>query len=143
MLDYIRQQLQETRVAPGRIIFEITETAAIINLDQAERLIRAMRDMGCRFALDDFGSGFLSFEFLRRLRPDIVKIDGQLVADLPADPVAGVIVAAIVEVCRVMDASTVVEWVETEAQYRQVIDMKVDYVQGFLLHRPEPIGRRA
>ncbi|KTG17778.1 hypothetical protein AUR63_06570 [Guyparkeria sp. XI15] len=141
MLDYIRQQLHETRVAPDRIIFEITETAAIINLDQAERLIHAMREMGCRFALDDFGAGFLSFEFLRRLHPDIVKIDGQLIADLPADPVAGVIVAAIVQVCRVMEASTVVEWVENEAQYRQVLDMNVDYMQGFLLHRPEPIDR--
>ena len=139
MLAFVRHRLREADVDPVRIIFEITETAAILNLDQAERLIRALRDLGCRFALDDFGSGFLSFEFLRRLHPDIVKIDGQLIADLPADPVAAVIIDAIVQVCRVMQADTVAEWVETEAQYRQVIDMGVDYVQGFWLHRPEPL----
>ena len=139
MLEYIRQRLRETHLDPGRIIFEITETAAILNLDQAERLIHSIRDLGCRFALDDFGGGFLSFEFLRRLRPDIVKVDGQLIADLPDDPVAAVIVDAIIQVCRVMDAETVVEWVETEAQHREVREMGADYVQGFLLHRPEPL----
>lgn len=139
MLGYIRHQLQASAVDPRQIIFEITETAAILNLDQAERLIRAMRDMGCRFALDDFGGGFLSFEFLRRLRPDLVKIDGRLVEDLPTDPVAVVIVDAIIQVCRVMGAATVAEWVETDQQYDKVVDMGIDYVQGFLLHRPSPL----
>lgn len=142
MLDFIREELGESRVDPARVVFEITETAAIINLDQAERLIGAMRRIGCRFALDDFGGGFLSFEYLRRLNPDIVKIDGRLVDDLSHDPVAAVIVSAIVQVSRVMGAQTVAEWVETDDQYRQVTEMGVDYIQGFLLDRPAPLDKR-
>ncbi|MFO7808736.1 EAL domain-containing protein [Guyparkeria sp.] len=140
MLEFIRQELGEWDVDPARVVFEITETAAIINLDQAERLIAAMRRIGCRFALDDFGGGFLSFEYLRRLNPDIVKIDGRLVEDLSHDPVAAVIVSAIVQVSRVMGAQTVAEWVETDDQHQQVTEMGVDYIQGFLLHRPAPLG---
>ncbi|TKA91208.1 EAL domain-containing protein [Guyparkeria sp. SB14A] len=141
MLEFIRQALGESGVDPARVIFEITETAAILNLDQAERLIGAMRRIGCRFALDDFGGGFLSFEYLRRLNPDIVKIDGRLIDDLSHDPVAAVIVAAIAQVSRVMGAQTVAEWVETDDQYDKVIEVGVDYVQGFLLHRPTPLTR--
>ncbi len=140
MVDFIRRALVESGVDAKRVIFEITETAAILNLDQAERLIAAIRRLGCRFALDDFGGGFLSFEYLRRLDPDIVKIDGRLIDDLSQDPVAAVIVSAIVQVSRVMGAQTVAEWVETDEQYRQVVEMGVDYVQGFLLHRPTPLG---
>ncbi|MFI9651538.1 EAL domain-containing protein [Guyparkeria halopsychrophila] len=139
MLEFIRHELGEWNVDPARVVFEITETAAIVNLDQAERLIGAMRRIGCRFALDDFGGGFLSFEYLRRLNPDIIKIDGRLVEDLSHDPVAAVIVSAIVQVSRVMGAQTVAEWVETDDQYRQVTEMGVDYIQGFLLHRPTPL----
>ena len=142
MLDFIRHELGEWGLDPARVVFEITETAAIINLDQAERLIGAMRRIGCRFALDDFGGGFLSFEYLRRLNPDIVKIDGRLVDDLSHDPVAAVIVSAIVQVSRVMGAQTVAEWVETDDQYGRVTEMGVDYIQGFLLDRPTPLDTR-
>ncbi len=142
MLDFIRQELGVWGADPARVVFEITETAAILNLDQAERLIGSMRRIGCRFALDDFGGGFLSFEYLRRLNPDIVKIDGRLIEDLSHDPVAAVIVSAIVQVSRVMGAQTVAEWVETDDQYRRVIEMGVDYIQGFLLHRPAPLDQR-
>ena len=143
MIAFIRDTLLETGAAPRRLIFEITETAAIRNLEQAERLIAALRRLGCRFSLDDFGGGFLSFDFLRRLRPDYVKIDGQLIRDMTDDPVAAVIVSAIVEVSRVMSAQTVAEWIETEEQLRRVRDMGVDYAQGFLIHRPEPLHTAA
>jgi len=139
MTAFIRETLRETGAKPRRLIFEITETAAIRNLEQAERLIATLRRLGCRFSLDDFGSGFLSFEFLRRLRPDFVKIDGQLIRDMTDDPVAAVIVSAIVEVSQVMAARTVAEWIETEEQLRRVRDMGVDYVQGFLIHQPESL----
>ncbi|WP_372591863.1 EAL domain-containing protein [Guyparkeria sp.] len=142
MIPFIRETLLDTGADPGQIIFEVTETAAIRNLEQAERLIKALRRLGCRFSLDDFGGGFLSFDFLRRLEPDFVKIDGQLIRDMPDDPVASVIVSAIIEVSRVMSARTVAEWVETEDQYECVRGMGVDYVQGFLIHRPEPVSRR-
>ncbi|MGM0517181.1 MAG: EAL domain-containing protein [Pseudomonadota bacterium] len=141
MIAFIRDALQETGADPRRLIFEITETAAIRNLEQAERLIAALRRLGCRFSLDDFGSGYLSFDFLRRLQPDYVKIDGQLIRDMPDDPVAAVIVSAIVEVSQVMSARTVAEWIETEEQLRRVRDLGVDYVQGYLIHRPEPLEK--
>ncbi len=141
MIPFIRETLAETGADPRRIIFEVTETAAIRNLEQAERLTTALRRLGCRFSLDDFGGGFLSFDFLRRLQPDFVKIDGQLIRDMTDDPVARVIVSAIIEVSGVMSASTVAEWVETEEQYESLRAMGVDYVQGFLIHHPELIAR--
>lgn len=143
MITFIRDTLQESGAEPGQLIFEITETAAIRNLEQAERLIAALRRLGCRFSLDDFGGGFLSFDFLRRLRPDYVKIDGQLIRDMTVDPVAAVIVSAIVEVSQVMSAHTVAEWIETEEQLCRIRDMGVDYGQGFLIHRPEPLDTAA
>ncbi len=140
MIPIIRGALHDHNIDPALIIFEITETAAILNLEQAERLISALRRLGCRFSLDDFGGGFLSFEFLRRLEPDFVKIDGQLIKDMSNDPVANVIVSAIIEVSRVMNARTVAEWIETQEQFDQVRAMGIDYVQGFLTHRPEAVG---
>lgn len=98
--------------------------------------------MGCLVALDDFGGGLISFEFLRRLKPDIVKIDGKLVSDLEHDPVAAVIVESIHEVARVMGARTVGEWVETPATLAQLETIGVDFAQGYLLHRPEPLIAR-
>lgn len=139
MIPFIREALYDHEVDPTQIIFEITETAAILNLEQAERLIAALRRLGCRFSLDDFGGGFLSFEFLRRLQPDFVKIDGHLIKDMINDPVANVIVSAIIEVSRVMNARTVAEWIETQEQFDRVRAMGIDYVQGFLTHRPEAV----
>jgi|GEM_PF-1513421 len=138
---YVRQELERNHVHPGWICFEITETAAIANFDQALELVGALRDLGCQIALDDFGSGLLSFDFLRRLRPDIVKIDGRLVRDLSHDPVATVIVESIHSVARVMHAKTVGEWVETDEIGARLVRIGVDFAQGYLLHRPDELSR--
>ena len=136
---YVRDELQRNRIEPDWICFEITETAAIANFDQALELITRLRELGCKVALDDFGSGLLSFDFLRRLRPDIVKIDGRLVCDLRADPVATVIVESIHSVARVMGSKTVGEWVENPETMAHLNRIGVDFAQGYLFHHPVPL----
>jgi len=139
---YVQEQLKRNELDPSWICFEITETAAIANFDQAVELVTSLRELGSLVALDDFGSGMLSFDFLRRLRPDIVKIDGKLVCDLETDPVAAVIVESIHSVARVMGARTVGEWVETPATLARLAEIGVDFAQGYLLHRPMPLEER-
>ena len=139
---YVREALARSRLKPEWICFEVTETAAIANFDQAIELIAALRELGCRVALDDFGSGLLSFDFLRRLKPDIVKIDGRLVSDLESDPVAAVIVESIHSVARVMGARTVGEWVENETTKTRLTKIGVDFAQGYLFHRPTPLTQQ-
>ncbi len=142
LVGFVRDTLQHYEIDPTCLCFEITETAAIANFDQAVELIASLRDLGCLVALDDFGGGLISFEFLRRLKPDIVKIDGKLVCDLEHDRVAAVIVESIHDVARVMGAQTVGEWVETPATLAQLERIGVDFVQGYLLHRPESLVER-
>ncbi|MFW6379193.1 MAG: EAL domain-containing protein [Guyparkeria sp.] len=142
LIGFVREELQRNEIDPTCLCFEITETAAISNFDQAVELIASLREVGCQVALDDFGGGLISFEFLRHLKPDIVKIDGKLVRDLEDDRVAAVIVESIHDVARVMGARTVGEWVETTATLGQLELIGVDFAQGYLLHRPEPLAER-
>jgi len=136
MAMYIRNVLNQAHIDPERICFEITETTAISSFDQAVTMMNSLRQLGCRLSLDDFGGGLLSFEFLRQLQPDFVKIDGKLVRDMLDDPVAEVIVDAIHRVASVMGAHTIGEWVENEAIYQRLEAIGVNYVQGYLIHRP-------
>ncbi|OYY54263.1 MAG: hypothetical protein B7Y53_06535 [Halothiobacillus sp. 28-55-5] len=121
---------------PEKICFEITETSAITNFELVLDLMTALRGLGCQVALDDFGGGLLSFEFLRRLKPDFVKIDGKLIRDVTEDAVAKVIVTAIVQVARVMKAQTIGEWVETPAVLDCVRALGVQHIQGYLVAAP-------
>ncbi len=133
---FIRAIFREFNINPALICFEITETSAITNFELVLDLMNALRDMGCWMALDDFGGGLLSFEFLRRLKPDFVKIDGKLIREIEHDPVAKVIVTAIQQVATVMNAQTIGEWVETESVLECMQAIGVHYIQGYLIHRP-------
>ncbi len=133
---YIRQLLRQYDFDPRQLCFEITETSAITHVEQALSLMNLLRALGCQVALDDFGAGMLSFEFMRRLRPDFVKIDGKLVRDVETDPVAAVIVRAIVEVAHEMGAKTVGEWVESASLVTRLEALRVDYIQGYFTHAP-------
>ena len=135
MLDY----LETSGVDTHHIFFEITETTAVANLSRALHFIGAVKDMGCRFILDDFGSGFSSFAYLKNLPVDILKIDGEFVRSMENDPIRRAMVASINQVAQVMGIETIAEWVETEATYEMLRELGVDYVQGFWLHRPEPM----
>ena len=139
LLAWIVKQLRHYQIRPERICFEITETAAIRNLNQAKQLIDALRTEGCRFALDDFGSGLSSFAYIKYLPVDYLKIDGGFVADLEQDATASAVVAAINEMGHVLGIQTVAEHVENATTLELMRDIGVDYVQGFALGEPVPL----
>jgi EAL domain-containing protein (putative c-di-GMP-specific phosphodiesterase class I) len=126
--------LADFGVEPERIVFEITETLAITDLDRANAFIGTLRRSGCRFAIDDFGSGFASFSYLRHLNVDFVKIDGRMVQDLRAGTLP--MVQGIVAMTRGLGLETVAEWVEDEDTLELLRQCGVDYVQGFLIGHP-------
>lgn len=122
-----------------RVCLEITETAAITKMADATVFIEQVHDLGCRVALDDFGAGASSFGYLKSLSADMLKIDGQFVKDIVTDPLDEAAVRCFVQVARVVKMATVAEFVDHPAVLEQLRGIGVDYAQGFLLHRPEPI----
>jgi EAL domain-containing protein (putative c-di-GMP-specific phosphodiesterase class I) len=121
------------------VCFEITETAAIANLDHAIRFINELRQLGCLFALDDFGSGLSSFSYLRNLPVNYLKIDGSFVRGLDTDPVNAAMVSAIVQMGKVMNIETIAEFVENDAILQLLKEIGVDYAQGYGIARPGPL----
>jgi len=140
-LHYLVDRLDEFDVPSDKICFEITETAAIVNMDKAVRLISILKGMGIRFSLDDFGSGLSSFTYLKNLHVDYVKIDGSFVRGMTTNPVDRKMVQAINQMAHTMDIQTIAECVENEKTFSMLQDMKVDFVQGYFLGRPQPIDK--
>ncbi len=138
-LDFVVAHLRESGLAPPRICFEITETAAVANLSRAIAFITRLKDMGCRFALDDFGSGVSSFGYLKNLPVDYLKIAGNFIEHIAVDPVDHAMVDAINQIGHVMGLKTVAESVETEAVLRKLRTLGVDYVQGYGIEMPRPL----
>jgi diguanylate cyclase (GGDEF)-like protein/PAS domain S-box-containing protein len=135
----IGREMQATGVNPANLIFEITETAAIQDIDRARRFMERLRALGCRFAIDDFGTGFSSFYYVKQLPVDFLKIDGSFIRNLPRDPVDHHLVRAMVEVARGLGKETVAEFVEDEATLAWLREYGVDHAQGFYIGRPEPV----
>ena len=138
-LEYLKLQFQTFAVAPELICFEITETSAIANLDSAIRFIEELKALGCRFSLDDFCSGMSSFAYLKHLPVDYLKIDGSFVRDMLDNPVNRAMVQVINNIGHVMGKRTIAEFVETEHIERVLKEIGVDYAQGYLIGRPEPL----
>jgi len=138
-LDDLVARLQATDVPLNRVCFEITETAAVSNIVQARKLIETVRGFGCRFILDDFGSGMSSFAYLRSLPVDLLKIDGALIRHSDKDAVQREMITAIHRIGRVMDISTIGESVETEAVLATLKQIGVDFAQGYWVGRPTPL----
>ena len=138
-LPFIMAKLNEYGIEPSKICFEITETAAIANLDQATSFVQSLKDLGCYFALDDFGSGLSSFAYLKTLPVDYLKIDGMFVKDIHNDDVSRAMVKAINEMGHVLGKQTIAEYVENEKILTILKEIGVDYAQGFHAGRPEPI----
>ncbi len=142
-LDYLVEKINRADVNPYQLCFEVTETAAIGNLANAIRLITTVKNLGCRFALDDFGSGLSSFTYLKSLPVDFLKIEGSFVRDMDADPVDRAMVESINSIGKVMGISTIAEFVESEAVVQYLREIGVDYGQGYALGRPRRIDSRA
>jgi diguanylate cyclase (GGDEF)-like protein/PAS domain S-box-containing protein len=139
LVDFVRLQLRKHRVAPELICFEITETAAVASFDVAVQMINGLRELGCRFALDDFGAGMSSFTYLKRLPVDYVKIDGAFVKDMAKDAVDFAMVEAIHNVAHRMGLRTVAEFVQNDATIEMLRGLGVDYVQGYGVEKPRPL----
>jgi diguanylate cyclase (GGDEF)-like protein/PAS domain S-box-containing protein len=134
---YIRSLLGELQVDPVRLIIELTETAAVSDIQDAQRFIEAVHQAGCRVCLDDFGSGFSTFGYLKYLGVEILKIDGLFIRDLPNNRDNQIFVKAMVEVARGLGKLTVAEFVEDAATLSMVKSLGIDLAQGYYLGRPE------
>lgn len=135
-VDHVTRSLKDNASAKNRLIFEITETAAIDDLPRANRHIQALREMGSLVCLDDFGSGSASFAYLQELTLDIVKIDGRYVRELAGSGRDGAMVRRLVELCRDLNIRTVAEMVETVEVEEVVRKAGVDFAQGWLFGKP-------
>jgi diguanylate cyclase (GGDEF)-like protein/PAS domain S-box-containing protein len=132
-----KRSLMEQGVDPRFVIFEITETTAIANVQAAKRLIDEMRDIGCRFALDDFGIGFSSLYHLKHLPVDFIKIDGQFVRDMVVDPIDRTIVGSINDIAHSLGRQTVAEFVESREILTMLRQSGVDFAQGYYIASPQ------
>jgi len=137
-VDFVKDGFKASGVPPSSICFEITETTAIADMDNAAAFINEMRQLGCAIALDDFGSGMSSFEYLKLLKIDYLKIDKLFIQDLAGNPVGCEMVRAITSLARAMGVKTVAEYVETEGVLHELRSLDVDFVQGYAIHTPEP-----
>lgn len=139
----VGREMVRAGIEPSNLIFEVTETAAVADIEQARRFAQSLTRMGCRFALDDFGSGFASFYYLKHLPIHVLKIDGEFVKDLPRTPNDQLIVSALVHVARGMGMKTVAEFVEDAETLEILRQLGVDYAQGYHIGRPAPVGELA
>jgi diguanylate cyclase (GGDEF)-like protein/PAS domain S-box-containing protein len=138
-LDYILAEIEATGIAPERIFFEITETAAVGNLAKATHFIRVLKELGFRFVLDDFGSGLSSFAYLKNLQVDFLKIDGAFVRDMAGSSVQRALVESINQIGHVMGIRTIAESVEDSPTLEILRQIGVNYAQGYGLSLPEPL----
>jgi len=138
-LSAIKDYFKQYGVLPELICFEITETAAIANLRSATKFIKDLKSIGCKFALDDFGSGLSSFGYLKNLKVDYLKIDGSFIKDIDKDTTDKAMVQSINSIGHVMGLKTIAEFVETEEILNTLSEIGVDYAQGYHIDRPRPL----
>jgi diguanylate cyclase (GGDEF)-like protein/PAS domain S-box-containing protein len=139
-LDFVQAEFVRADVPHASVCFEITETTAVASLSKATQFINALRSLGCRFALDDFGVGVSSFTYLKHLPVDYLKIDGSFVKDMLDDPVDHAMVEAIHRIGHLMGKKTIAESVEQRAALRALRAIGVDYAQGYAIAKPAPFG---
>lgn len=136
LLHLIKESLEEAQIDASRITFEITETAAIANYDQTREMIIKLREMGCSFALDDFGVGFNSFSYLKQFPVDYIKIDGSFITNLLNDPIDQTLVKSMVEISKTLGKKTVAEFVESEEVLEMIRAYGIDHAQGYYIGKP-------
>ena len=133
------KMIAATDCARNQLVFEITETAAMSDVDVTQQFIREVKQLGCRFALDDFGAGFSSFYYLKRFDADYLKIDGAFVRDLLTDEGNRIFVKALCEVAHGLKKQVIAEWVEDREVMKALTEIGTEYGQGYLFHRPAPL----
>ena len=138
-LPYVIDRIQTSKLPPGILCFELTETATIGNLAKAQAFMRSLQNLGCQFALDDFGTGVSSLAYLKDLSVDYLKIDGSFVRDAITNSRSESMIKAIAQLAKVMCMETIAEYVETDALRVRMADLGVDYGQGFAMGRAQPL----
>jgi EAL domain-containing protein (putative c-di-GMP-specific phosphodiesterase class I) len=137
LLPTIKEKLELSWVDADRITFEITETVAVDKVEQTRELITKIRALGCKFALDDFGAGFCSFNYLKSFPVYYIKIDGQFIRNLVNDDTDQVLVKSMVEVAKKLGKKTIAEYVETPGAIRKLREIGIDFGQGYLFGKPQ------
>ena len=136
----VERELNATRIDPAQITFEITETAAVADVERARQMANDLKALGCKFALDDFGAGFASFYYVKHLPIDYLKIDGEFIKDLPQAPADRLVVKALVDVCRGLKIKTIAEFVQDAETVSILRELGVDYAQGYFIGHPKPVA---
>ena len=140
-LNFVITILDDKEINPKQFCFEITETAAISNLSRVTSFIATLKQRGCQFSLDDFGSGLSSFTYLKNLNVDYLKIDGAFVKDMNHDLIDKSMVEAINQIGHVMSIKTIAEFVEDKATFDALVEMGIDYAQGYYFSKPFPFEK--
>jgi diguanylate cyclase (GGDEF)-like protein len=137
---FIESLFEQHAVDPRKICFELTETSMVANLARTADMMRYLQGLGCSFSIDDFGTGFSSFDYLKRLPADYVKIDGSFVREIESSPGDLAMVRSINEIAHALGRKTVAEFVETPSIRQRLLELGVDYVQGYGVERPKPLS---
>lgn len=139
LLSYIVEKLDAYDISPNSVCFEVTETAAIANFVHADKLIKILRGMGCKFSLDDFGSGLSSFGYLKKMSVDYLKIDGSFVKSMLESEKDYALVKSINQIGKELGMKTIAEFVENKELYNELKKMGVDFAQGYGISKPQPM----
>jgi EAL domain-containing protein (putative c-di-GMP-specific phosphodiesterase class I) len=139
-LELVSTRLRETGVSADRLTFEITESAAIGQMERAAYFAKRLSELGCSFALDDFGAGFGSFSYLKHLPFDYLKIDGEFVEHCAENETDRILISAVVQIAQRMGKATIAEFVTNQETVDVLTALGVDYGQGFHLGRPAPLA---
>jgi len=140
LLELIETELEANNVAPEQVIFEITETTAVSNIPRAQEFAAHLNQLGCRFALDDFGAAFASFYYLKHLPFDYLKIDGEFVSNCLSNRTDQLVIRAVVDIAQGLGKETVAEFAADEELVQFLRSQGVDYAQGFHVGRPAPLA---
>jgi len=139
LVEHMEREIRRSGIPPEKLCFELSETAAIANLSRVRSVIATLGQLGCKFALDDFGSGVSSFTFLRDLPINFIKIDGSFISRMDEDPVCEEMVRSINRISHVLGCATVAESVEDVQTLYALDALGIDFAQGFYVGRPEPV----
>jgi len=135
----VKTMLAKYQVEPWQLIFEVTESQSLSNIEQVNLTLTALRNLGCRIAIDDFGTGYASYARFKNVTSDILKIDGSFVRNLLSSSMDYQIVASICNLARMKNMQVVAEYVESEEIRDALLTLGIDYQQGFLIGKPQPI----